>query len=115
MALGNLVIGTTTFVDTGRGRYIDNTQTLGGLRNEIKIAPGTLAKRAVPQTVNASISRLQEKTVTINSVATTKRASVTVSFAIEPGYLPADADILLTDLATYITGATLNTILNGAS
>lgn len=115
MALGNIVIGTTTFIDTGRGRYIDNAQTVGGLRNELKIAPGTLAKKAVPPVITASVSRLQEKTVTVNAVSQTKRATMTLTIASEPGFSATDLDVLASDLATFITVGNLNLILNGAS
>lgn len=115
MALGNIVIGSTTFVDTGRGRYIDSTQSVGGLRNELKISPGTLAAKAVPPTVNASVSRLQEKTVVVNTVSTTKRANITLTISIEPGFSATDVDTLASDLSTFITVPNLNLILNGAS
>jgi len=115
MSLGNLVIGSTTYIDAGNGRYIDSAQQLGGLRNEIKISGGSLAKRANPPVVNASVSRLQEKSVTINGISSTKRGQATVTFSVEPGYTAADIDVLLSDLSTLITASNLNLILNGAS
>jgi hypothetical protein len=115
MALGNIVIGSTTFIDTGKGRYIDSASTVGGLRNELKISPGVLAKKAVPPTLNAAITRLQEKSVVVNTVTSVKRGSATISIAMEPGFTPADVDALVADLSTYITVGTLNLILNGAS
>lgn len=115
MSLGNLVIGANTYIDAGTGRYINTNQTLGGLRDEIKIAKGTEAKKANPPTVNCTFSRFQEKTITINGVPTTKRGVVTVSFSVEKGFAIADLDTLLSDLNTVITASNLNLVLNGAN
>lgn len=115
MSLGPITIGTVTFIEANQGRYIDQASVVGGLRNEIKISGGSLAKKAVPPVINASVTRLQEKTVTVNAVALTKRATVTINFAIEPGFTTADTDVLVSDLSTFITAANLNLILNGAT
>lgn len=116
MSLGPITLGTDTYVETSRGRYINSIVPFGGPRDEIKITPGTLAAKAKPPVVTAGISRLFEVPVTLgDGTSITRRAVVNLTFSVEPGVTADVIDELLAQISLIATEPLLNQVLNGAS
>jgi hypothetical protein len=115
MSFGSINIGSTTFIEAGQGRYIDDSVPFGGPKNELKISPGSYNKKATPPVTVFSVSRLQEFPVTEAGVTTNRRCQVVTTYTLEKGITITDADALGDQISTFTVPAVLTQIANGAS
>lgn len=115
MSFGSITLGSTTFIEAGQGRYVDDSVSFGGPKNELKITPGSYNKKATPPVTVFSISRLQEFPVTESGVTTNRRCQVVTTYTLERGVTIANADALGDQISTFTGPTVLNQIANGAS
>lgn len=109
MSYTPIVTTTSTFVERSRGVYIRDSVQFGQPSNSLRIRPNTQVK-------NPSLSIVRSKQVDVPSGAATLRIGANVSVTISvpaAGFPIADLDVMLTEIAEFITAASLSRLLQG--
>lgn len=113
MSFGQLVIGTTTFLEGGRGRYINSALPFGGPADEIRISPGSTNKKAAIPTTTLSLGRTKQIPVIENGQTVHRRCQVVTTYTLEKGVSMTDADALAEELSLLATESFLTQVANG--
>jgi hypothetical protein len=114
MPFAPITVNTKTFNQSGDGRYMLSTVTFGQPSNYFNIKGGSLNKDR--STITGAITRVLEKDVTINGIASRKQASVQLVVSVpNTGFTSAELDSLCSDIDAFLTSSILDRILAGES
>lgn len=100
---------TSTFNERAKGTYVKSTVTYGAPEDELKLRPNVNKK-------NPSFGLVRTKQVDFVSGSTTIRlgANITLNISVpSTGFPVADLDVMLTEIAEFVTPATLSRLLQG--
>lgn len=114
MPFGDIVIGASTFKPTQPGTYRESTTTYDGPQNELRI---TGATRTQSGNLVANVRYILEKDVTVGDDVLRKQclALVEVRVPRDGGFTTTEIDTMIDNINTFLTGDTLNRVLQGES
>lgn len=113
MAFNTITVGARTYNSIGLGEYSLSTLTFGSPQDRFKISPARKSGKDGP--VQFSVTRVIEKDITVGTVVTRKRASVTVQFSYPDGFTAVEGDSYLNDIDSFLDVSNINRLLLGES
>lgn len=114
MPFSPITVNTKTFNASGDGRYMLSTVTFGSPQNYFTVKGGSLTKDR--KSVVATITRVLQKDVTVNSVTSRLSASVQLIISVpDTGFTSTEVDGMASDISEFITAAILDRIMSGES
>jgi hypothetical protein len=112
MSFHPLVQGTSTYNQTGNGKYTNATCVPGGPTDHWQIIGGKPTKQG---TINSSVSRVLEKDTTVNGVTTRDKLVVNIQIQQGKTLTVADIDFLLGEVSDFLTVARITRLQLGES
>lgn len=101
------------YIQSGEGRYMLSSVTFGAPLNFFRVSGGTFNPKT--GAVNAAISRVFEKNVTVAGATSRKACTIQLLLQATRDFSSADIDYVIADMNEFITPAVLDRILNGES
>ena len=114
MPFGTITAQTVTYEPRTPGLYSKSGLAFTDPANEFRIRGGSAGKGG---NTSATVTRVQQKDITVGSGS--ERRSATVSLQIQAptagGFSAADLDSMASDIAEFLTSATISRLLQGES
>lgn len=111
MSFHPISVSTKTWNQVSSGKYMDSAVTFGSPANYIQISGGKLNSKTGLTT--ATVSRVQQKDVTVGGTTTRQTCSVQCVIQIPSGFTTTEVDALALTISDFLTVATLERLLQG--
>jgi hypothetical protein len=114
MPFAPIIVNTKTFLQSGDGRYMNDSVAFGDPADYFTVKGGSLNKDR--RAITAAVSRVLEKDVTVGTG--TERRQISVQLIIQSptqGFTSTDVDDLASDISEFLDVTTLNRLLGGES
>lgn len=111
MSFHPISVSTKTWNEVSPGRYMDSAVTFGSPLNYIQLSGGKLNPKTGLTT--ASVSRIQQKMVSVGTTTEKQTCSVQSIIQIPSGFTTAEVDAMILTLSDLYTVSFLERLLQG--